>query len=416
VRSICHREHARPARLRRARCPSALRAAAAARAPPGGYDWVLITGDYTRHGMEEHQSPRSKAIVRGIMRQAVGAVREYFPDVALHHGLGYEPYILGNNDFTADYNETVTDPRNGTNPWFSFLAPSAAASAAALAASSHEQRPLAFDDAEWSPLDDQATFVYGGYGMRKLTHELYMISLNTVMYSTNYHWEHDPEEDPFRQLRWLTRALEWLRKTNRDGSKVKALVTGHIPPTTDHFKFKALWRDRFVKAYLAVIGNYTDVIAAQLFAHMHCDTFRLPPTDVAGPPVFITSSISPVFDNNPSFRVWKYSGPAVVDYTMYSADIESAPRQDLSFEPLYTATEAYGLKAMTTEEWRTKVADKLATDDKVWEQYMSRLWQRGSGPAVQANTKSMAYRRKAVCAVKNIRRGDFEACVAAQDA
>lgn len=395
-----------------------LLAAAVARAPPGGYDWVLVTGDYTRHGMGKQKSPHRQAVVRGIMREVKKAVEKYFPNVAVHHGLGVEPYILGNNDFTADYNETVTDPTRGTNPWFSFLAPSAAGSAAALTASDNKHpTPLAFTDADWSPLDDQATFVFGGYGMRRLTDQLYVISLNTVVYSTHFKWKRStPEEDPFRQLHWLVRALEWLRKGNlAGGQEVKALITGHIPPTMDHFKFQALWRDRFVKAYLGIIANYTDVVSAQLFAHMHCDTFRLPPAGTAGTPVFITSSISPVFDNNPSFRVWKYSGPAVLDYTMYGGDIiRDGLSKELSFQPLYSAAEAYGLNAMTTEEWRKKVADQLPSDDVVWEKYMSRLWQRSSGSLVEASIKSPEYRQKAVCSINNMRKGDFEACVAAQ--
>jgi len=392
--------------------------AAVAQAPPGGYDWILITGDYTRHKMDRHRSANRQVAVRRIMQEVVEAVRAHFPQTKVHHGLGYEPFILGNNDFTADYNETVTDPRHGANPWFSYLDPTAAASVAAVSASAGKTPPLlAFADADWSPLDDEATFVFGGYGMRKLTDELYMISLNTVVYSTNFQWKKERQEDPFRQLRWFRKALEWLRKANREGGRqAKTLITGHIPPTVDHYKFKSLWRPYFQDAYLGIVGNYSDVVAAQIFAHMHTDTFRLFPAAGGSlpPPLFISSSISAIFGNNPSFRVWKYGGSDVLDYTVYGTEIRAGPQEALPFHKLYSAKEAYGLNAMSDAEWRTKVSEKMTIEDAVWMQYMHRLKQGQWNEELGSDARSREYRHKAICAVNNVRRADFEACLASE--
>jgi len=352
--------------------------------------------------------------VRHIVRQVISVAQEYFPNTALHHGLGYEPLVLGNNDFARDYGLPLTDPQDGANPWLSFLA---AKGSPLFLSDEHSSGSGSATRKEWSPLDDATTWSRGGYGMRRLSESIYLISLNTIVYSSNYPWDDQRDDDPFGQFAWLERALAWLRSQQHSGSggnAPKALLTGHIPPTLDNFHFKPLWSENFAERYTRLAAAYDDVISGQLFAHTHCDTFRVLPSANVSHPLFISSALSPVYENNPSFRVWKYRGSELLDYTVHAADLDPAgPQRGLAFHPLYSAMSDYGLSTLSSAaEWREKVADRLAHDDEVWGQYVQRLWQRPSGAKVEAALRDGGFRARSVCSITHVLRTDFEACVA----
>ena len=360
--------------------------AAAAAAPPEGYDFVLITGDYTRHHTDRLDDPLRD--VPAIIKTVVGEVALHFPATAVHHSLGHhqpgmgganggaeQDFVLGNNDFTADYrlNVTTTPAAEGGNAWFSMLAPLFGDELTNGGGGAVGGGPEA-------PLRARDDFAAGGYFMHKVHASsssdsnggLYIISLNTVVYSPS----HNPtpltnasRADPFGQLQWFRRALGWLREQQKQQQQqqashgavlFRALVVGHIPPTQDHYAFEPLWEPRFVDAYLQIVGEFDDVIAAQLYGHTHCDTFRLMPRFSAAPaaapaaaavsstqPLFITSAMTPIFQNNPSFRVWdwdpapvKAADDTLLDYTVYTAALDRNGPQRLTggalvFEPQY---------------------------------------------------------------------------------
>ena len=309
--------------------------------------------------------------------------------------------MLGNNDYTRDYDVPLTDAGAGPNPWFSFLsAPWAAATSPPQAGQ------------EWSPLDDLETFRAGGYGMRRLSAQLYLVTLNTVVYSPRF--PNAPGRDPFGQLAWLDRTLGWLERQGAGAGAAKALITGHIPPGIDSWSFEPLWSERFAERYARLAARHDRVISAQLFAHQHCDTFRLLPASLGVThPVFVASAVSPVYVNNPSFRVWRYEGTELLDYTAYAADLEAGPQERLRFAAWPSARDAYGLLAQTAAEWRTRVAERLAKDDAVWARYLRSTWQRTSGPELAAAMASPGFRAKTACSVLHFLRADFEACAAA---
>ena len=83
---------------------------------------------------------------------------------------------------------------------------------------------------------------------------------------------------------------------------------GHIPPGIETFGYTALWYSNYLKTYRAIVTDHVKTIAAQLFAHVHADEFRLLPGGGGGGgggggPIITTGAISPVYNNNPSFKL-----------------------------------------------------------------------------------------------------------------
>jgi sphingomyelin phosphodiesterase acid-like 3 len=66
-----------------------------------------------------------------------------------------------------------------------------------------------------------------------------------------------------------------------------------------------MWEERYVVAYKALLDSFCDVVVGQLFGHFHSEEFRADPTWCT--PLLLTSSISPVYNANPSYRAVTYN-------------------------------------------------------------------------------------------------------------
>ena len=49
-------------------------------------------------------------------------------------------------------------------------------------------------------------------------------------------------------------------------------IAGHIPPTLDQFSFIEMWEGRFAERYFAIVDKYKDIVTAQLYGHVHCNS------------------------------------------------------------------------------------------------------------------------------------------------
>mmetsp|Transcript_90499 Transcript_90499/g.158170 ORF Transcript_90499/g.158170 Transcript_90499/m.158170 type:complete len:594 (-) Transcript_90499:129-1910(-) len=394
--------------------------AAAAKAPSGGYDFVLVTGDFVRHKMWHYAPHRATHgfYVREIIRNVTEAVERHFPGTPFHHhhsiqmrgfrsqatiNVGHERskdlYTLGNADFNGDYNvEGLAE--DGPNEWFTYMEPVL-------------NKSLGPQD---GVLRAHHTFRRGGYYMRRLTRSLYLIFLDTVIYSFKDEAKTANLEDPFGQLEWLEQMLAWIHRqplSFRMKPK-KAIIAGHIPPTIDQYSFEHMWSARFVDRYLKIVTRYAFVVAAQVFAHLHASTFRLLPSMQHELPLFVTSAVSPVYGNNPSFRVWRYEGCYLMDYTDYSAELRhDGPQSHLDFQAHSSARQLYGLRSLAAEEWRTKVAEQIRQNDTVWRRYLRELWACTSCTKLQTSLDSRTFRMKSACAIENVHDDDFRTCVGA---
>ncbi len=192
------------------------------------------------------------------------------------------------------------------------------------------------------------TFKSGGYYVAEPAGtNLMVISLNTPMFS------------PFLKDYVKTAAVEaellWfdakLAAAKAAGKKVWLLM--HVPPgadiyttaTTDFNSSQTatatmMWDPAYQATFLQTVSKYPGLIAMTLAAHTHMDEFRI---YAPGNVLEITPSISPVFGNNPGFRVFSIDKDSLkpVDYISFNYDLASNPPQ---FKRYYTFSDAYALQ------------------------------------------------------------------------
>merc|ERR1711865_619341 len=100
--------------------------------------------------------------------------------------------------------------------------------------------------------------------------------------------------------------FEWLNATLTDISALgaHAYILGHVPPTLDSYGQSPRWQDGYVGSYIDLLAVHSDVVAAQLFGHVHKDEFRVWRSDwpqgKVFPPMLTTGALEAHFSNNPA--------------------------------------------------------------------------------------------------------------------
>jgi sphingomyelin phosphodiesterase acid-like 3 len=268
-------------------------------------DFILIAGDTVRH--DAHLMPDPHADVGQVLGAVLALVHESFPGTVVSHGSLADAHTrivqtVGNNDFEPDYvvRVPVSPPPPARSP------------GAQLA-----QNPqLALFEHEWlndtvdvSQHDDLAR---GGYYEVEVVPGLRVLSVNTVVYSF-HHCNVGPyptcravesldplPADPFGQLAWLEDRL-----TAAGAAGAKVFILGHIPPCLGSYDDSEFWRPQYTDAFLKVLGDHGPVLRGVLFGHLHSDEWRADTSVLQrlGVPFLLSSSVTPIYDNNPSFKV-----------------------------------------------------------------------------------------------------------------
>ena len=284
-------------------------------------DFVLVTGDMARHGMDRLDGSDAWDMLREIFDAIAQLLQETFPRTSII-------FCLGNNDAIEDYYLDIADPK-----------------ILGFAVGSNIKTSL-ISTAETE------MFRSGGYFARSIgsSDKVTVLVLNTVIYSMN----HKPlatSDDPLGQLAWVKSELT---KARAIGGYV--MIVGHVPPTIGSYRKSQFWQDRFLQQYLSMIDQYADVVSAQLFGHLHSDEFRVLPFHSSdAPPLLITSSITPVFGGNPSFRVVEYDQDtgSITDYSPHYWNLY----EDMSagWQKLYSFREAYGINNITSSSMQAVI-------------------------------------------------------------
>ena len=171
-----------------------------------------------------------------------------------------------------------------------------------------------------------------------------ILSLNTVFFSNNYHAANFddacatvPSTAASDLLAWLESNLTQARLANQ-----KTWLMFHIPPGIDGFTtiqnratrseatspsadescakaIVPMWVPEWTARFDGLLETFHDTVVASFAGHTHSDDFRL--INAAGTNeafVIITPAISPIYDQNPSFRVVQYADDgSLVDQTTY---------------------------------------------------------------------------------------------------
>ncbi|KAK3709034.1 hypothetical protein QZH41_014913, partial [Actinostola sp. cb2023] len=162
------------------------------------------------------------------------------------------------------------------------------------------------------------TYLDGGYYSVNMTNtngRMVLVVLNTLYWNTKASKasQGNPkfQDVARRQMTWFEEQLKQAKQKEQ-----KVFISSHIPPGIDPYNGATLWMSNYTKMYVQLVaGKYRDVVAGQLYSHVHKDDFHLQVMDTQAHSVMDTQSpvnksfvllippVSPIYGNNPSFRV-----------------------------------------------------------------------------------------------------------------
>lgn len=200
-----------------------------------------------------------------------------------------------------------------------------------------------------------ATYAAGGYYATDLLHSnLVFISLNSILFSPRAADGSEGAADT--QLDWFEATLADARSEGK-----KAWILLHIPPGVDIYSSvnnymdesgalsdaDTMWKEVYQQRYTEILQSHADVVSMTFAGHTHMDEYRLS-IDVDGSgaePVIVTPSVSPVFNNNPAFKVLTVSSVqwSPSDYRSLNYPLDVA---DPAYQSYYTFSNAYGLNGV----------------------------------------------------------------------
>lgn len=348
----------------------------------GGVEFVVVTGDLCRHANDLFHNPI--ASTRQILKRVVEAIQIYVPDT---HVL----VSVGNNDFTPDYYidvEALDD-----NPMLNMVAD-------------------AFGNIFISP-GEKLSFRSGAYMTRNVSEILTLITLNTVMYANHHSPEQTHVDDPLGQFQWLAEQLQLAKDTGR-----RVYIVGHIPPSLGSYRRAQQWHESYTIRYYEIIEDFfPDVIAAQLFGHLHTDEFRLVNPSPSGEkklyPLFMASSITPIYGSNPSYRLVHYDATTAqfLDYDTFYFDIAKN-----SSEPLWVHApsfrQAFNVSDMSNESIEA-IVQRMSDDSDLgsktlWDAFLSRQNVHSSS---NDDCDDPLCRREWICTISSITEDEYDSCL-----
>jgi len=139
---------------------------------------------------------------------------------------------------------------------------------------------------------------------------LRLIVMNTVLFSYKSKGEHI-DEAAKKELAWLHNQLSLAKS-----KKQQVLIAMHIPPGIDIyaslkirlFRLVALWMPAYTMQFEEELKQFSTEIVGILAGHLHSDWSQIISTDHGqGIPMSGTPSISPIFGNNPGFKIYTYT-------------------------------------------------------------------------------------------------------------
>ncbi|MBF0551394.1 MAG: hypothetical protein HQK60_12765 [Deltaproteobacteria bacterium] len=193
------------------------------------------------------------------------------------------------------------------------------------------------------------TFKIGGYySAEPLGTNMMVIGLNTILFSPSVPGNNDSAVAT--ELTWLDSTLA---AAQAEGKKVWLLM--HVPPGADigstaklvdnngHLTSATMmWKPAYQTGFLQILAKYPGIISLMLAGHTHMDEYRILPTSDV---LEITPGISPVFGNNPAFKVFtfSYDNFQPTDYYTLNYDLATMPGQ---FNSYYTFSTAYAMPGL----------------------------------------------------------------------
>jgi len=268
--------------------------------------FVMIMGDFLGHDFrneyKQYTGDRTRAGYEAFVKKTYQFITNEF--VQTFPTLNIYPVVGNNDSYTGDY-DTVPHGKflqDMTEIWSVFFKDK----------SNQESFKRNFPKAGYYAVD-----LPSGEKQK-------LIVLNSVIFSTSA--LKPTKQASLEQLDWLDQELTETTKNDQS-----VLLAYHIPVGVDifstfEFKFNKInefWKSAYTSRFENILKQFKN-IAALLCAHIHIDTLQAFGLRTVGHvPVYITPSISPIFGNNPAFKVFFYDVRTlrIVDTDTYSVSI-----------------------------------------------------------------------------------------------
>jgi sphingomyelin phosphodiesterase acid-like 3 len=363
--------------------------------------FTIVTGDLLAHDFRQRFNASATVHDDAAYRQFVDKTVEFVTAQLKQLAPNSRTIVaLGNND--SDCGNYLIQPQSpflrDTAPLIADLAESGADPAFA---------------ADWNAL--------GSYNVpHPILRKHRIIALNTSFFSSKHENAcNDTVADPGQDmLSWLDRQLA---NAKRQGEKVWLIY--HIPPGIDGYSTATskpptpgnpvlMWKPAYSSGFNALLERFDKSIAVSFAAHTHVDDFRLANRRRGYRSlVFMEPAVSPVYDQNPAFRVVSLeSNGKLRDHATYylknlaNAGPATAPEWTLE----YRFDEAWGLKRPDLGAYR-KVWSRAGKPGKQREQWVTFYSVNHPGSTITPEIFSQLY-----CATGNTDVPDYEKCVASQ--
>lgn len=294
-------------------------------------DFVLVLGDFLAHDYDKkfkrYSGDSSQAgyltFVKKTFQFLANELNQAFPRLDVY-------LVVGNNDsYGKDYS---VEPQGA---FFRDLS----LSQAFLIKNKGNRR------------DFQQSFPRGGYYALNSPKDpnLRLLFLNSVLFSNKANGPR-LQQAAQAQLDWLHQELSSVRQ-----KKQKVLIAMHIPTGIDvyttlfvPFGLIQFWKEAYTQQFLEEIRQTSNQVMGIFQAHTHADAFQvLTAANYRSVPFTGTPSISPIFGNNPGFKIYNYSLPALrlVGFSTYYLPLNNKNQ----WEKEYDFEEAYQLNQSEDE-------------------------------------------------------------------
>lgn len=280
--------------------------------------FVVVSGDLISHNynklFSQYSSDKSDAAFQSFVKKTIEFVTDELDQAFPHQDVFV---ALGNNDAYAGDNSY-----DGTHQFY-------------------QDSALIFgqlirDEATRKTMQQQ--FAEAGYYAVDVPHQpdLHLIVLNTILFSKKGFGE-GIDQAAKAEMAWFDKELQQNNK--------KTLILMHIPPGIDVFSsvklspftVVELWKPGYTQQFLAELQQHSAQIVGLLAGHFHMDSFEVLVKDAI--PLVITPGISPLFGNNPSFKVMTYSTTSLnlQDFVTYFDKLNDSSGWELeySFNKVY---------------------------------------------------------------------------------
>lgn len=285
--------------------------------------FVLVLGDFLAHDFKgrykkysgDGSSKGYQAFVQKTMQFLTQQIKQVFPTIDVY------PAIGNNDSYTGNYTTVPKGP---------FLADMQATWSQFISNKSNQQ-------------EFKQTFANAGFYSVTLSNKNLLIVLNTTLFSSLAR-NGDMSKAAGQELAWLERQLKEAAAKHQH-----VLLAFHIPMGIDvHTTLKDIlrsaqlfWKEPYNKEAQRILECYPNVVTGILPAHIHMDAFQMITlTDGTRIPVPFTPAISPVYGNNPAFKVFSYDGSTLKlkNFEVYSLALTDESKQwnkEYSFNEVY---------------------------------------------------------------------------------